>query len=155
MDRIIRVNTDDASWKHRNEHPKYEYYRQNLIPSGEAKQCTCAVYRLPPKKANFPYHYHLKNEESFFIISGEGILRTPEGERKLTAGDFVFFPAGESGAHQLRNASETELLVYLDYDTDNDLEVCFYPDSGKIGVYGETVRQLYRTSDQVEYYEGE
>lgn len=45
--------------------------------------------------------------------------------------------------------------MYLDYDTDNDLEVCFYPDSGKIGVYGETVRQLYKTSDQVEYYEGE
>lgn len=155
MDRIIHTNAEDASWTHRNAHPKFEYYRQKLIPSGEAKQCMCAIFRLPPKKANFPYHYHVKNEESFYILSGEGILRTPEGERKVTAGDFVFFPAGETGAHQLINASETELLEYLDFDTDNDLEVCFYPDSGKIGVYGEGLHQMYKTGDQVEYYEGE
>lgn len=155
MDRIIHTNEEKDAWVHRNAHPKYDFFRRNLIPSGEAKQCMCAIYRIQPKKSNYPYHYHLKNEESFYIISGEGLLRTPEGERKVVTGDYVFFPAGETGAHQLVNASETELLVYLDFDTDNDPEVCFYPDSGKIGVYGETVRQLYKTSDQVEYYEGE
>jgi hypothetical protein len=39
-------------------------------------------------------------------------------------------------------------------------EICVYPDSGKIGVYGRQagaggLRELYRRSDAVDYYEGE
>ena len=55
----------------------------------------------------------------------------------------------------LRNISDTENLVYLDFDTCNDIDVTFYPDSGKIGVWGKDINQLYKIRDQVEYYEGE
>jgi uncharacterized cupin superfamily protein len=97
----------------------------------------------------------MKNEESFYIISGKGVLKTPLGDRSVSAGDFLFFPANEKGAHKLTNTSKTESLIYLDFDTYHDIDVAFYPDSGKIGVWGKNINQLYKTNDQVEYYKDE
>lgn len=155
MSEVIHVRAADIESAHRNDHEGYEYYRRALIPAGAAKDCTAAMYEIPPGKSAYPYHYHIKNEESFYILSGEGVLKTPQGTKTVAAGDFLFFPTGESGAHKLTNTSETETLVYLDFDTFNDPEVAFYPDSNKIGVYGRNVRQIYRTGDQADYYEGE
>ena len=67
----------------------------------------------------------------------------------------TFFPANESGAHKLINISETENLVYLDFGTMNDLDVCFYPDSGKVGIWGKNINKFYKTEQNVGYYEGE
>jgi len=36
-----------------------------------------------------------KNEEVFYIISGEGILETPEGNITISAGDTIICPASE------------------------------------------------------------
>lgn len=155
MNEVIHVKAMDVEAEHRNDHPDYEFLRRPLIPRGAAKDCTVALYEIPPRKSNFPYHHHAKNEESFYILSGRGLLRTPQGEREVSAGDFLFFPAHENGAHKLTNLSDSEPLVYLDFDTANELEACTYPDSGKVGIYGRGIRQLFRTSTQVDYYDGE
>ena len=152
MGDIIHQKADDVAAMHKNEHEGYEYYKRELVPKGFARQCAVALYEIPPLKSAYPYHYHMKNEESFYILSGHGLLKTPLGERTVSAGDFLFFPAEEKGAHKLRNVSETEPLIYLDFDTYNDLDVAFYPDSGKIGVWGKDIRQLYQTKAQVDYY---
>lgn len=110
---------------------------------------------MPPGKSAYPYHWHSKNEECFYILSGCGVLRTPEGERAVEAGNFLFFPANEAGAHRLTNSSDTNPLVYLDFDTFNDIDVAFYPDSGKIGVWGKGINRLYLSDKDVDYYEGE
>jgi uncharacterized cupin superfamily protein len=39
------------------------------------------------------------------VIAGEVVVRTPEGERTLRAGDITCFPAGPAGAHAVRNDS--------------------------------------------------
>ena len=155
MSEPLQVKVSDVTRSHQSEHTGYEYYIRELVPKGSAEQCAVSLYEIPPGKSAFPYHYHMKNEESFYIISGKGILKTPLGERPVSAGDFLFFPANEKGAHKLTNASETELLIYLDFDTYNNIDVAFYPDSGKIGVWGKNIGQLYKTDDQVEYYENE
>jgi len=67
----------------------------------------------------------------------------------------IFFPANEKGAHKLTNHSLTEKLVYIDFDTYNDLDVAFYPDSGKVGIWGMDVSQVHKTENSVPYYEGE
>ncbi len=153
---IIRhTNAPDAVWTRRAAKEKFEYEKQELVAKKDAKQCTAAIMRIPPKKAGYPYHYHILNEECFYLISGVGTLRAPEGEPEVTAGDFLFFPRGETGAHILTNASETEPLVYLDIDTANEPEICFYPDSGKIGVWGGGISQLYFTRDKADYFDGE
>ena len=56
------------------------------------------------------------------IISGEGILRTQDGERTVREGELLFFPTGPKGAHKLTNASETERLVYIDFDVVHDVD---------------------------------
>ena len=113
------------------------------------------VYEIPPGKSAYPYHYHLKNEETFFILKGEGLLKTPEGEKTVRPGDFLFFPADESSAHKLTNSSDREMLVYIDFDVVHDLDVAVYPDSGKIGIWGKEVNRVWRTDDDVDYYEDE
>lgn len=155
MNIAIHVNAADVSPEHKMEHEKYEYMRRILLPKGAAEQCAVALYEVPPGKAAYPYHYHTKNEETFYIISGEGLLRTPEGERPVKPGDFLYFPANESGAHKLTNSSQSETLVYLDFDSFNDLDVALYPDSGKIGIWGKNINQIYETKDSVDYYKGE
>lgn len=152
---IVKVNTNDAKREHRQGKDSYEFYLRNLLAHNAAGKMKAAVYEIPPGKSNFPYHYHLKNEESFYILSGKGILKTPDGECEVTKGDFLFFPTGESGAHKLTNSSEDEMLVYLDIDAVEDLEVAFYPDSGKLGIWGKDVNRLFKTDQAVEYYEGE
>ena len=142
MGEMIHQKANEVEAKHKDEHEGYEYYKRELVPKGFAQQCAVSLYEIPPLKSAYPYHYHVKNEESFYILSGHGILKTPLGERTVSAGDFLFFPADEKGAHKLTNASETH----------NDLDVAFYPDSGKIGVWGKNINQLYQTKAQVEYY---
>jgi uncharacterized cupin superfamily protein len=149
---IIRhTNSPDAVWTRRPDHETFDYDKIDLVAKGEAKGCVAALIKLAPKRAGFPYHYHTLNEECFFILSGKGFLRTPEGEQEVAAGDSIFFPRGETGAHQLTNSSEIEPLVYLDFDTSHDPEVCFYPDTQKIGIFGENLRQIYYTKDQTKY----
>ena len=155
MDKIIHIKPESIEAKHRSEHPKYEFFRRNLVTDREGGQCEIAMYEIPPGKAGFPYHYHVKNEESFYILKGEGLLKTPDGERKVVAGEFLFFPANANGAHMLTNSSQTEMLVYLDFDTHNDLEVAVYPDTGKIGVWGMGINQLHQVENRVRYYDGE
>jgi len=152
---ILHVNIGELPQKHKAEHEGYEYTRRDFVPRFAAKQCVAAVYEIPPEKSAYPYHYHTMNEEIFYIISGSGVLRTPDGERRIAAGDLLFFPADERGAHKLTNDSATEKLVYLDVDTTNPLDVSAYPDSGKIGVWGMGINKVFRTADEVDYYDGE
>lgn len=155
MSEILHIKAVDVACKHKNEHNGYEYYKRELVPKGLAQQCSISLYELPPGKSAYPYHYHMKNEESFYIISGKGTLKTPMGDKPVSAGDFLFFPANEKGAHKLTNTSETESLIYLDFDTHNDIDVAFYPDSGKLGVWGKNIDRLYKTDNQVDYYTDE
>ena len=155
MSQIKHCKMEDLPISHKCEHDGYEYFRRKFVPFGGAKNTLVSVYEIPPGKAAYPYHYHHKNEETFYILSGEGTLKTPEGERKVAAGELLFFPTGPEGAHKLTNTSETENLVYIDFDVIHDLDVAVYPDSGKIGIWGKEVNRVYELDADVDYYKGE
>lgn len=108
--------------------------------------------RLDPGQCNAPYHFHRYAEELFFILSGSTTLRTPSGPEIVHEGDILFFEAGESGAHQLRNHT-AEPCTYLDMRSYIGYDVCEYPDSDKIILVpgGET----FRRSEQYPYFDGE
>ena len=152
---IKHAKIEQIPASHKAEHEGYEYFRRKFVPFGEAKQTHVCVYEIPPGKAAYPYHFHYKTEETFYIISGTGILRTPEGEREVRGGELIFFPAGEEGAHKLTNISDSSNLVYIDFDVAHDLDVAVYPDSDKIGVWGMGINQMYPKSANVDYYDGE
>ena len=155
MSKIRHCKIDQIPASHKCEHEGYEYFRRKFVPFGAAKNTHVCVYEIPPGKAAYPYHYHCKTEETFYIISGIGTLRTPEGEKQVAAGELIFFPAGEAGAHKLTNASDAENLVYLDFDVTHELDVAVYPDSDKIGIWGMGINQIFPTSADVDYYHGE
>ena len=155
MSEIKHAKIEDIPVSHKCGHEGYEYFRRKFVPFGDAKNSLVSTYEIPPRKSAYPYHFHHKNEETFYILSGEGILRTPDGERKVEAGDLLFFPAGEAGAHKLTNSSDTENLIYLDFDVVHDVDIAEYPDSGKIGIWGMGINKLYPESADVDYYDGE
>ena len=155
MSQIKHAKIEDIPASHKCEHECYEYYRRKFIPFGGAKNSLVSVYEIPPHKSAYPYHFHHNNEETFYILSGEGVLRTPDGERKVSAGEFLFFPTGPAGAHKLTNSSDTENLVYIDFDVVHDVDITIYPDSEKIGVWGMGINQLYPQDEAVDYYDGE
>ena len=155
MSEIKHNKIEELPISHKCEHEGYEYFRRKFIPFGGAKNTLVSVYEIPPGKSAYPYHFHHNNEETFYIISGEGLLRTPEGERNVSAGELIFFPTGEQGAHKLTNCSDTENLVYIDFDVTHEVDITEYPDSGKIGIWGMGINELYPRSANVDYYEGE
>jgi uncharacterized cupin superfamily protein len=142
--------------KHACGHEPYEYYKYEATKDAGLKSCCASIYEIPPLKSNYPYHYHMKNEEIFYIISGRGILETDEGLKTVSAGDMMLCPAGEKGAHKITNTSGTEKLVYIDFDTANMPEAVVYPHSGKIGVKtGAAKNEYYKRDTQVDYYTDE
>lgn len=114
-----------------------------VIPRNEVGKCSVSFVELEPGNYAYGYHYHEANEEVFYIISGTGIVRTPQGEITVNAGDAITFPAGAEGAHVIRNGSETEKLVYIDFGAVSMPEIVHLPDFGKIMVIGQTGMGIY------------
>ncbi len=117
------------------------------------------MWEVPPGQAAYPYHHHLGEEELVVVLKGRPSLRTPEGCRELTEGEVVAFPRGKHGAHQLVNRTD-ETVRFLAFSPSGEPDIVIYPDSGKIGAFerlpqGGGLFALFRTDDNVDYYEGE
>lgn len=150
---FIHTNIADLKGTVKDTHASYKFSKATIIPRGEGK-CSVSVYEIEPGKSNYPYHWHTENEEVFYIIAGEGTLRTPQGDRTVKAGDILYFPPHPCGAHKLTNTG-SETLRYIDFDTENEIAVTFYPDSNKMGVWGLNVNKVYPVDSNVDYYDGE
>jgi uncharacterized cupin superfamily protein len=74
---------------------------------------------------------HHGNEELLIVLDGELELRTPEGKRAVSKGAVVGFPAGQAGAHRLRNVSDSRAR-YLLVSTMRMPEVAEQLDTGTI-----------------------
>lgn len=109
-----------------------EFTVKEIIPAAEVSKCHANFVEVEPGHFAYSYHWHEVNEEVFYIIKGTAAVRTKDGEITLNAGDAVTFPAGPEGAHVIRNASETEKLVYLDFGTENPVEIAHMPDIKKM-----------------------
>jgi uncharacterized cupin superfamily protein len=153
---IVIVNENDIEKKHKNEHEDYEYYKREATKRSDFDQCYVAIYDVPPRKSSYPYHYHTQNTEVFYILNGEGILETVDGNKKISKGNFIVFPSNVEGGHKITNTSETEILSYIDFDTTNSPDIIHYPNSNKIGiiVHNES-STFYKKDSNVDYYDGE
>ncbi len=124
----------------------------NLAELAQSKHLHFDIRQLDPGKYSYPYHFHRNAEELFVILSGKCMLRTQEGFEELGQGDMAFFEMGASGAHQLYNHTQA-ICEYIDVRTEAGLDVCEYPDSGKVNIL--PAREIYEKKDQVNYYKGE
>ena len=82
---------------------------------------------VPPGATSTKYHIHTAQEEFFFILSGSGVVRTPDGELPVSAGAFMAKPAGFENAHTFRNTGDAPLEI-LDIATVEETDVAYYPD---------------------------
>ncbi len=80
-------------------------------------KCSANFVEVEPGKYAYGYHYHEENEEVFYIISGEALVKTEKGDIHLKQGDAICFPAAIEGSHVVSNPSRTEKLIYLDVGT--------------------------------------
>ncbi len=133
--------------------PEFEWLTSSrLAKLAGAQHLEFDIRSLDPGRFSFPYHFHRAAEELFLILSGEVTLRSPEGFKKIVAGDMVFFEQGDTGAHQLYNHSEAP-CVYLDVRTTVGIDVCEYPDSGKLAIL--PTLEVFEGGSTVDYYQGE
>lgn len=107
----------------------------------DVSKCSANFVEVDPGKFAYGYHYHEENEEVFYIISGEALVKTVKGDIHLKQGDAICFPANESGSHVISNPSKTEKLIYLDFGTANKPDVVHFTgtDTGMVvansGIY--------------------
>jgi uncharacterized cupin superfamily protein len=133
--------------------PEFEWLTSSrLAKLAGADHLEFDVRSLEPDRFSFPYHFHRAAEELFLILSGEATLRSPEGFKRIVAGDLVFFEQGDTGAHQLYNHSDAP-CVYLDVRTTVGIDVCEYPDSGKLAIL--PTLEVFEGGSTVDYYQKE
>lgn len=82
---------------------------------------------LPPGKESSMRHHHSHEEEFVFVVEGEVVLITDEGEQRLTAGTCAGFPAGTGDGHQLVNRSNAPAR-YLEVSTHDEHDQAAYSD---------------------------
>jgi uncharacterized cupin superfamily protein len=96
----------------------------------------CAnLSRMAPGRAGCPYHFHMLDDELFFVLSGTGVLRYGEQSIPIRAGDMISCPAGTGTGHQIASTGEED-LVYLGIGRNSPNEVCVFPDSDKVHIRG-------------------
>jgi len=118
----------------------------------DSKNLKFDIRLLHPGEFSFPYHFHRHAEELMMVISGSMTLRTETGFEIMTAGDLVFFEMGKTGAHQFHNHT-SEDCTYLDIRTFLGVDVCEYPDTGKVNIIPPL--EIFYKNTTVDYYEGE
>jgi len=146
------VNIEDLKLEHFTKGSRFECRAVRIGMLLGAKDLGYSYDVVPPGKCSCPYHSHRGEEEMFFIVHGSGTLRYGDETRKIRAGDVISCPTGgPETAHQIINDSDDD-LAYLSISTMMPVEVCEYPDSGKVGVFGGEMRHMTRASDAIDYW---
>jgi uncharacterized cupin superfamily protein len=130
-----------------------------LGPRIGAREIGGSIYDLPPGQSICPYHFEYGTEEWLIVLQGRPVLRHAEGdgesEEELEPGDTVCFARGPAGAHKVTNRTGEPVRVLM-LSTMSEVDISYYPDSGKFGVWpaaGEGF--LVRRASGVDYYDGE
>ena len=82
---------------------------------------------LPPGKESSMRHWHTVEDEMIYVLEGEVVLRTDEGEQVLRAGMCAGFRAGDSNGHQLINRSD-KAARYLEISNRDPADGAHYND---------------------------
>jgi uncharacterized cupin superfamily protein len=90
-----------------------------------------------------PYHLHHGNEELLLVLAGRLVVRTPDREGEVEAGDVVFFPRGQAGLHAIENRSGEPARFFL-LSSKVHPDVTERPEEGLVGVFAGDVPTLGR-----------
>lgn len=150
---LIR-NVDAVKLKDFVRGPLYESRCAGLSPGTVARKLAASVDTVPPGKRSCPYHFHHAEEEMFIVLEGSGTLRVAGEMLPITSGDVIFIPPGPDYPHHILNTSNAP-LKYISVGTNEPIEVCEYPDSGKYLVGSQHFHAIARKDGDVDYWDGE
>ena len=147
-------NVDEVKLERFERAPLYDTRTGPVSDGMAARKLGAGFDILEPGKIACPYHYHLAQEEMFVILEGEGTLRVAGERVPVRAGDVIIIPPGPEYAHHLINSGSAP-MKYLSISTQERPEVCYYPDSDKLGAFADGHRLLQRRADALDYWDGE
>jgi len=135
-----------------------EQFRSRVLPRekralGDALGLTkigINLTTLLPGKESSLRHYHTHEDEFVYMLEGEVVLRTEEGEQILTAGTCAGFRAGAKNGHQLVNRSDRPAR-YLEISKRNPADTAEYPDDDLTYSKGADGAALYARKDGTRY----
>ena len=128
--------------------PCRERHRARLGDVAGLTQFGVNRLRLPPGTWSSQRHWHAAEDEFVYVLAGEVVLVTNQGEEVLRAGDCAGFKAGVADGHQLQNRSNADALVLEVGSRRPAEEAVDYPDIDLQILKGESV---YRHRDGTEY----
>jgi uncharacterized cupin superfamily protein len=83
--------------------------------------------RLEPGAQSALRHWHDNQDEFVYVLEGEAVLITDEGESRLTPGTCAGFKAGVPNGHHIVNRSKQD-FVYLEIGDRTPGGAAAYPD---------------------------
>ena len=85
--------------------------RKKLGDAAGLSQFGVNLLRLPPNAWSGQRHWHTRTDEFMYVLSGEVVLVTDDGEETLGAGDAAGFKAGDEDGHCFQNRSDSDVLI--------------------------------------------
>ena len=85
--------------------------RQALGDAGGLTQFGVNRLELAPGTWSSQRHWHSAEDEFLYVIAGEVVLGTDQGEQLLRSGDCAAFPAGAPNGHHLINKGSAVAIV--------------------------------------------
>jgi uncharacterized cupin superfamily protein len=104
-----------------------ERVRHVLGDAARLTQFGINLLRLPPGAWSSQRHWHRAEDEFVWVVEGEVVLVTDDGEELLGPGDCAGFKAGEPNGHHLQNRSTRE-AVLLEIGSRDPNDATDYPD---------------------------
>ncbi len=88
------------------------------------------LLELPPGSNTKPGHWHTKEEEHLYALSGRATLHLGGRTFELRPGSFVCFPAGQTEAHYIDNSGSEVFAYIIVGERIEDDEVVYPPELG-------------------------
>jgi uncharacterized cupin superfamily protein len=101
--------------------------RRRLAEAAGLDKIGVTLLRLPAGAWSTERHWHLNSDEFVYVLEGEVMLVTDDGEEVLRAGDASGFRAGEANGHHLQNRSTSDVLL-LEIGNHLENDTAYYPD---------------------------
>lgn len=105
---------------------------------------------LPPGSWSAQRHWHTHEDELVYVVAGELVLVTDDGEQTLTPGMVIGFPAGAENGHHLVNKGDA-VATYLEVGSRIAEDEVFYPDIDLQLVHGDEPGRRFTHRDGQPY----
>jgi uncharacterized cupin superfamily protein len=100
---------------------------QRLGEAAGLTQFGVNLVRLPPGAWSSQRHWHSHEDELVYVLEGDLVLVTDDGEQPMRAGDCAGFKGGDRNGHHLQNRSQRD-AVFLVVGSRMDEDHGEYPD---------------------------